>query len=157
MKTFFLSISLLFCALQLSAQTRIYPSEDGGRTDHSVTISYRGSAISGVCILKRTGDNVAGSIVNEFGVKMLDFTYDIRHEKVQCRNIFGMMDRPYIRKTLKADLQFILSHSAEDGKVETSERIISVEQGGIWSFSNIDVGLGYLFSPITVKGYEVEK
>lgn len=153
MKNFLLSISLLFCTLQCMAQKHFYPSEDGGRNDYATAITFRGSTISGICIVRRSGNEVIGSIVNEFGVKMLDFVYDIGRSKVQCRNIMGMMDKWYIRKTLKADLKFLLSNTGSETPVETSDRTMSIT-GEIWSLVNTDPGISYIFSPIIVDRYE---
>lgn len=149
MKTFLLSISILFCTFQGMAQNRFYPSEEGERRDYSTIISFHNSTISGICIVSRNGNNVIGSIVNEFGIKMVDFIYDIRHNKVQCRNIMGMMDRWYIRKTLKSDLLFLLSHTDEDATAETENQILTISDG-IWSLVNTDPGINYIFSPIIV-------
>ena len=80
----------------------------------------RGREITGICILNISPDaSIVGAVVNEFGVKAFDFTYD--HGKATLLNVIGPLNKWYIRKTLRKDFTFILSHLAQ---LQTAERVV---------------------------------
>jgi hypothetical protein len=70
------------------------------------SIIYNKSEISGILILKKTNDSImAGSFINEFGIKGFDFI--ISPEGTILSNIFRKLDKWYIRRTLGNDLHFL--------------------------------------------------
>ena len=127
MRRFLLSVSLLLGTLPLFAQGGFLPAAEGEKRSYAATMEFRGAAVSGICIVKHCGSEVAGSMVNEFGVKMLDFVYTLRNGKIECRNVIKMMDKWYIRKVVKADLKFLFTH---DTSAETKRYGLTVGDDG---------------------------
>jgi hypothetical protein len=84
----------------------------GNRSD-SLKNSYRavlktpGNSLTGICILKRNGDEWRGTLINEMGVKAFDFI--VTGEKCELLNVFPAMDRWYVKKTVAADLYFLFN------------------------------------------------
>lgn len=95
---------------------------------YGVLIELERAAISGVCILGKD----AGAIVNEFGVTALSFSYDERHNRVKIVDIVPQLDRWYIRRVLRRDLQ----------------RMIPNLRGQEYEYRNDRHKISYRFTPI---------
>ena len=145
MRKLLLSISLLLCTFSFSyADNGFLPSADGERLEYSATIEMRGAAVSGICIVKRNGDEIVGSLVNEFGIKMMDFTCDIGCRRIRCRNVIKMMDKWYIRKVIKSDLRFLFSQS----ETVRNKRFDLTVDNDIRRLEDLRYGIAYTFAPI---------
>ena len=66
--------------------------------------------VSGICFLSEEGDTVKGSIFNEFGISVLDFTYLRSRQKVRLENVIKMLDKWYIKRVLRKDLVQVLEN-----------------------------------------------
>ena len=103
MVRFFLSISLLFLScltLPAVAQKRKY----------AATIEMDKGYVSGICFLSVEGDTVNGSIFNEFGISVLDFTYLRSRQKVRLEHVIKMLDKWYVKRVLRKDLVQVLEN-----------------------------------------------
>jgi hypothetical protein len=66
------------------------------------------SEFSGILILKKLGDStMAGGFINEFGIKIFDFTMNEKNTRVGY--LFNDLDIWYIRRRLETDLHFLFS------------------------------------------------
>ncbi len=101
--------ALLLC---LAAHAATFPTADGERTRYNAVIEMGRGYVSGVCILMADGDEVKGCLVNEFGISALDFIYYPKKEKVKLVNVVKMLDKWYIRRTLRADLAKVMHNLA---------------------------------------------
>ncbi|MDR1103368.1 MAG: hypothetical protein LBL42_06380 [Tannerella sp.] len=75
---------------------------DDRKNSYQATIRFRDRQLTGICLLKKAGDEWRGSLVNEFGARAFDFTVSPRKCKLQ--NVVSLMDKWYIRKTVASDL-----------------------------------------------------
>lgn len=125
------------------------PAEEGGRAQYTVTIGWKQSRISGICIMKSLGGEIVGSLVNEFGIRAFDFRYDPRREVLKIENPIGFLDRWYIRKGLRSDLRILFR--AADGVLpcERGGRRIERLDDGSLQLENRRRGLSYRFSPMS--------
>lgn len=115
---------LLSSALSLKAQS-LLPSPSGEAARYDAYIELPRGYLSGVCIMRCAGDTLRGSIFNEFGVSAMDFVYDRRKDRVRLLSVMKMMDRWYIRRTLRADLrQLFKSMNAGEGEYRNERRHI---------------------------------
>lgn len=106
-RKYLLCVSLLWlCATSLAAQ--VFPSSEGERMRYTAYIEMPKAYLSGICILWHDGDVVKGSLFNEFGVTALDFTYYMYKEKVKLHDVMAQMNKWYIRRVLKKDLQQLM-------------------------------------------------
>lgn len=48
--------------------------------------------LTGVALTRLDNNAISGSIINEFGVSALDFTYDIRRGKVKLNHVVSFLD-----------------------------------------------------------------
>ena len=100
---FFLLISLLFLsclALPVVAQ----------KCKYAAMIETDKGYVSGICFLSEEGDTVKGSIFNEFGISVLDFTYLRSRQKVRLENVIKMLDKWYTKRVLRKDLVQVLEN-----------------------------------------------
>ncbi len=70
-------------------------------------MKFRKAEMTGILIIKKMNDSVvAGSFINEFGIKGFDF--NLYPSKVKFSYMFRKLDKWYIRKSLGQDLHFLL-------------------------------------------------
>jgi hypothetical protein len=71
-------------------------------------INFKTTEMTGILIIKKLNDNImAGSFINEFGIKGFDFTINANHARLGY--IFTKLNKWYIRRTLETDLHFMFS------------------------------------------------
>lgn len=76
--------------------------------------------VSGICILLRDGQQIKGSIFNEFGISAIDFSYDEQRDKVKLYEVVKMLNRWYIKRVLRRDLRELI-HQMQQGKTEYTD------------------------------------
>ena len=62
--------------------------------------------ITGICIVKQINGKWKGSIINEFGLKVLDF--ETSANKCILLNVIPFLDKWTIKKVLSSDIQYIM-------------------------------------------------
>jgi len=79
--------------------------------EYSLLMQVRGREITGICMMNIEPDGrIVGTIVNEFGLKAFDFTYHAGKTKII--NAMGPLDKWYVKRVLRGDFAFILTHIA---------------------------------------------
>ena len=58
----------------------------------------------------READVYHGVLFNEFGITALEFTYQPQTKKVELIEVIAMLDKWYIRRVLKIDLQHVMEN-----------------------------------------------
>lgn len=81
-----------------------YPERPGSRLRCGAMIEMERGYLSGVLILLNDTTQLKGCLFNEFGVSALDFVYLPQKHRVRIVHAAAMIDRWYIRRTLRADL-----------------------------------------------------
>lgn len=118
-------ICLLFVSqlavMQLFAQST-FPETEGRRIRYAASIEMPKAYLSGICVLLREGDVVRGSLVNEFGVTALDFTYHPESQKVKLHHVIKIMDKWYIRRVLRKDLAQLMLRLQQGETTYRNER-----------------------------------
>lgn len=104
----------LFPLLPISAQDiadqHPLPDSIGSKMKYNATIEMKKGYLSGICILIRDKDGYKGSIFNEFGISVLDFTYQPVTGKVKLENVIQLLDKWYIKRLLKQDLSQVIKN-----------------------------------------------
>lgn len=104
-----ISVLLALCIAPNANAQSVFPKNEGETAQYSAYIQMSKAYISGVCVLLKENDEIKGSIFNEFGFTAIDFTYNIKKNKVKLIYVFEMMNKWYIKKTLKKDLANLLT------------------------------------------------
>ena len=76
------------------------------RNTYRITISTDKMNISGVWIVKQVDEQWRGTMMNEFGLKILDF--ECSENRCTLKNVTALANKWYIKKTISEDIQFIL-------------------------------------------------
>ena len=132
-----LSIKCLLVLLLLSVSSELFsqvqfPDKDGERAKYDVKIDIRKAYISGVCMMMKDEGIVKASIVNEFGLSAVDFTYNPSKDKVKILNVMSKMDKWYIKRVLRKDLRNIMHQLPQ----------------GIYTYENKKQHIIYTFNPL---------
>ena len=77
------------------------------KNTYRVVLKTPDNSITGLCILKKSGDEWRGTLINEMGAKAFDFV--VTDKKCELLNVISMMDKWYIKKTVAADLHFLFN------------------------------------------------
>ena len=120
--------------------------------EYNLRIFVRGQQITGICVMEnREQGSVVGTVINEMGVKVFDFTFE--NGKARILNVIGPANRWFIRRALRKDFNFILAHLFEKEEIKTGRRKMWFEEDDI-CFSGRHK-IEYRFTPL--KGqYETD-
>ena len=111
-------------------------------------MQVRGREVTALCIMNQETDaHIVGTIINEFGVKVFDFIFD--NGKAKILNVIGPLDKWYIKKVLRGDFAFILSHMGRGENAVKKKRRLEIMPNGDISVKNERFKINYLFTPIT--------
>ena len=91
---------------------------------YRVTLKTPDNTITGICMLKKNGGEWRGTLMNEMGAKAFDFI--VTDDKCRLLNVFSMMDKWYIRKTIAADLYYFFN--ADNPKASFQKQLERFEQ-----------------------------
>ena len=92
---------------------------------YHVTLKTPDNSITGICIMKKSGDEWRGTLINEMGAKAFDFV--VTDGKCELLNVISMMDKWYIKKTVAADLYYLFN--VDNPKASFSKQLERFEQG----------------------------
>ena len=93
---------------------------------YRVVLKTPDSSISGICVLKKNGDEWRGTLINEMGAKAFNFI--VTDEKCELRDVISMMDKWYIKKTVAADLYYLFN--VDNPKASFRKQLERFEQNG---------------------------
>ena len=119
MRKYLLLISILLlslASLTVQAQDSLIvqqaPLSDsiGCKTKYATTIELSKGYLSGITIMVREAEAYHGVLFNEFGITALEFTYQPQTKKVELIEVIAMLDKWYIRRVLKNDLQHVMEN-----------------------------------------------
>ena len=76
------------------------------KNDFRVTFSAKKASITGIYIVKKVNGTWKGTIINEFGLKVLDFAST--PQQCELLNVIIFLNKYYIRKVISSDIQYIM-------------------------------------------------
>lgn len=105
-------------------------------TRYTVAITFKNASFSGICVVKNIGTQIAGTIVNEFGIRAFDFTMSQDRRRVKLLTVMKPLDKCLIRKAIARDLKRLFNATTTDGYVSVDgEKIIMRRPGRSYTFS----------------------
>lgn len=90
---------------------------DSCNVSYKMYIEFGKGYLSGICILGKENNIIKSSIINEFGVSIMDFTYDMKKDKVKLMYVMNTLNKWYIKRVLKKDLKEVV-HLMQNGENE---------------------------------------
>lgn len=146
----FLSSLLLLC-LPAAATQRDDAAESGvARSRHTFSITTPKAYISGIMITAESYGRINGSMVNEFGISAIDFTYDIRKERVKLVRVIGFLDKWYIRRMLANDIKYCLQVLREIPPEPKRGYTVAATSHAV-TITNTKRKISYTFSPLPIE------
>lgn len=138
-------------------------SETDTHTDASETrkmafrIEMQKGYVSGIMICAETEDAINGSLVNEFGISAIDFSYTKKKEKVKLINVGSFLNKWYIKQVLKNDINFAI-HILYDIPLKKGNNYEVSRDGENVTIFNTKRNIKYTFSPLQNKSdYDTEE
>lgn len=158
MRRFLLSISLLLVAVfSLDARgvsvvtepvevtdttetTYLFPFNGDESTRYTVAITFKNASFSGICVVKSLDDQIAGTIVNEFGIRAFDFTMSQDRRHVRLLNVMKPLNKCLIRKAIARDLKRLFNATTADEYVSVEgDKIIMRRPNRSYTFSKMNI------------------
>lgn len=130
-RTIIFLILLLLTPLIAMGQN-LLPTTQGQECLYNVQMDMKRGSMTGLCMVVCDSTGVHASVVNEFGVGLMSFSYDAEKDKVLLHSVFSKMNKWYIRCTLRRDLRKLI-HGMKTGKA---------------SYRNSRRNITYTFTPI---------
>ena len=125
-------------AYQPEADTLLFPFTSSSADRYSVAITFGSVSLSGICVVKRQEGRIAGSVVNEFGIRAFDFTMTPDRRRVKLLNITKPLDRCLVRKAIRADLRKLFTAtSADDYVTLDGETVVMRLRGRSYAFTKM--------------------
>jgi hypothetical protein len=123
-------------------------AQDTLSREYNLLMQIRGREMTAICVMEVQPDrHIVGTVVNEFGVKAFDFSFD--GDKAKVFNVIGPLDKWYIRKVLRGDFSFILSNIEMHRDAVKKKRKMTILPNGDISVSNDRYNIHYTFTPMT--------
>jgi hypothetical protein len=85
------------------------------------------NTITGLFGLRKNGAEWRGTLINEMGMQAFNFI--VTDEKCELLNVISMMDKWYIKKTVAADLYFLIN--ADNPNASFQKKAKRFEQNGV--------------------------
>lgn len=158
MRRFLLSISLLLVAafssdvrgtsvvtelVEVTDTTEtafLFHFEGDESTRYTVAITFKTASFSGICVVKNIGTQIAGTIVNGFGIRAFDFTMSRDRRRVRLLNVMKPLDKCLIRKTIARDLKRLFSATSVNEYVSVDgDKIIMRRPNRSYTFSKMNI------------------
>ena len=160
MRRFLLLISLLLVAFSLDARGAsvvaepvevtsltdttnapyLFSFEGEKSTRYTVAITFKNASFSGICVVKNIDAQIAGTIVNEFGIRAFDFTMSRDRRRVRLLNVMKPLDKCLIRKTIARDLKRLFSATSVNEYVSVDgDKIIMRRPSRSYTFSKMNI------------------
>lgn len=144
MRRFLLLISLLLlpavASVASSADGFLFPFEEGEPVRYTVALTFKKASFSGICVAKRMDGVIAGSIVNEFGIRAFDFKMSGDRRRVKLLNVMKPLDKCLIRKTIARDLKRLFNSSVSDEYISIDgSKIIMRRPDRSYTFSKMNI------------------
>lgn len=93
----------------------VYPDSVDQRVRYEIVIEMPKAYLSGLMIMHKSEEGrVDASVINEFGISLMDLSYDEKKDKIKIHSITDKLNKWYIKRTLSNDFKSILK-AMQDG------------------------------------------
>ena len=151
MRRFLVLNSLLLLAISVLAQMSITADTEEAGVDireYNVLMQVRGREMTGICVMQTEADSsIVGTMITEMGVKIFDFTYS--NGKAKVMNVIAPLNKWYIRKVLRQDMEFMIAKG--EAMRKKSKREFVQMQDGSFKVNNNRYKIYYTFTPMCEK------
>lgn len=143
----FLNSLLFICTFSMRANNIDSTEVSHQLRRYTFQIETSKAFVSGLLLANENEEAINGSMINEFGVSAIDFTYSKEKQKVKILNVVSFLNKWYIKMVLKNDLKFCL-HILYDTPFNSKNNYEVVHSGETVSIVNHKRNLKYTFTPL---------
>lgn len=141
---------LSLCHAQNMEMTDTYTNDSTTSREYHLFMQIKGHDITGICVMDfLSEEDIVGTIMNEFGVKAFDFTFN--NGKIKVFHVVGPLNKWYIRKILRKDFSFILSGIRQGKDLIQKKRTLAFLPNGEIRVNNNMYKICYTFTPMNSK------
>ena len=141
---------LCLCHAQNTEMVDTCTNESINCREYHLYMQLKGHDFTGICVMNILSEkNIIGTIMNEFGVKAFDFTFN--DGKTKVFHVIGPLNKWYIRKILRKDFSFILSGIRQGRNLVQKKRTLSFQPDGEIRVKNNMYKICYTFTPMNSK------
>lgn len=155
MRAFLLFLSSLITLLTFKSYAYVGDSvsQHTPLSKHAFQIDTPKGFVSGILLVSENDEYINGSMINEFGVSAIDFSYSKKKQKVKLLSVVSFLNKWYIKQVLKNDIMFCL-HVLFDTPYKKNHGYEVVRTIDSVSITNPKRQLKYSFSPLTLSPNE---
>lgn len=118
----------------------LFSFEGEKSTRYTIAITFKNASFSGICVVKNIDAQIAGTIVNEFGIRAFDFTMSQDRRRVKLLNVMKPLDKCLIRKAIARDLRRLFNATTADEYVTVEgDKIIMRRPNRSYTFSKMNI------------------
>ena len=118
----------------------LFSFEGEESTRYTVAITFKNASFSGICVAKRMDGIIAGTIVNEFGIRAFDFKMSENRHRVNLLSVMKPLDKCLIRKTIARDLKRLFNSSTADEYITVDgAKVIMRRPNRSYTFSKMNI------------------
>lgn len=103
--------------------------------------------VSGILLANSSGQAIMGSMVNEFGVSAIDFSYSTAKNKIKLLRVISFLNKWYIKKVLANDIRYCI-HELYGTPYKKKHSYVVERQGSTVSVFNKKRNIRYTFTPL---------
>lgn len=104
----FSMLLMAISSMAMHAQETYLPMDSTRRAVYSMQIEYKHLQLGGMGVFIEEDGEVKSSLINEFGVSLMDFTYNPEKDKLKLQYVLQAMNKWYLKRVLKKDLKKVL-------------------------------------------------
>lgn len=155
MRTFLLFLTSLIAPLIFNHRANEVDSviQTAPLQKYTFQIETSNGFISGILLTNEDNENITGSMINEFGVSAIAFSYSKKKQKLKLLNVVSLLNKWYIKRVLKNDIKFCL-HVLYDNPSKKKYNYEVVRKVDSVTVINSKRHLKYTFSPLTISSNE---
>jgi hypothetical protein len=131
------------CAKRSYSGTHPTPLHIERASRYLVQIDAPKARMTGILLLKPSGQKWEGRMINEFGISIFDLIST--PNKCKLHNVFPMINKWYIRMTIEHDLAYLL-WKGNNGIAAKDKQIETLPNGG-FILTNTKHNIKYTFNP----------
>ena len=118
-----------------------------GEMEFNLLLQYKDQEVTAICVMEVQEDkSVVGTIVNEFGIKVFDFTYS--NGKANILNVLGPLNKWYIRRVIRGDFTFLLKNMPLHHDVRQKRRCLYFLEDNEIKCVNEKYKISYTLTPM---------
>lgn len=146
----FLNSLIALLSSRLSANEVISPMQVQSHQKYTFLIENPNGFVSGILLISEDDKSINGSMINEFGVSAISFSYSKEKQKVKLLNVISFLNKWFIKQTLKRDIRFFL-HALCDIPFKRKHNYKIIHTNDSVMIVNNKNNLKYSFSPLTIS------